>query len=203
MSLFRNGSGVLFVLILFVSGFSVGAQEASGRILRVGVVPEKMRFAQEWIGVVPGELVTIELSNNGRMQHNLVVCRPGRGVALRVAQAAWLLGAEAVARNYVPDHPDVIVATPLVNPGTTGRITFEAPGARGDYPFVCTLPGHAITMKGVLHVGDPGDSAPVPVAARRSETPASAVDRAKQKMQLYRALMDSGPGQSSGAPDRG
>ena len=31
-------------------------------------------------------------------------------------------------------------------------IAFTAPEAEGDYPFVCTLPGHAFSMKGIMKV---------------------------------------------------
>ncbi|NIP98578.1 MAG: hypothetical protein GWO24_36275 [Akkermansiaceae bacterium] len=111
---------------------------------------------------------------------------------MKVAQAAWLLGAVAVEREYVPDHPEVLHATPLVSPGESGRVTFTAPAVKADYPFVCTLPGHALTMKGILHVGEPGDSPP-PVEARREEIPPTGRERARKKMQRYRRLMDGGP----------
>jgi azurin len=30
-------------------------------------------------------------------------------------------------------------------------VTFTAPAA-GDYPYICTFPGHYMTMRGVMHV---------------------------------------------------
>ena len=46
----------------------------------------------------------------------------------------------------------MIVATKLLQPGQNETITFKAPTEPGDYPFLCTFPGHATMMKGVLTV---------------------------------------------------
>jgi azurin len=40
----------------------------------------------------------------------------------------------------------------LVNPGQTYTLTFKAPAKVGDYPYVCTFPGHWTLMNGVMHV---------------------------------------------------
>ena len=47
--------------------------------------------------------------------------------------------------------PDVIASSRLLNPGETGEIQFAAPAA-GTYQFVCTFPGHNLTMFGDLVV---------------------------------------------------
>ena len=57
-----------------------------------------------------------------------------------------------MARNYIPDTPNVLASTPLVNPGETSEITFTAPMTPGRYPYVCTFPGHWRLMQGVLVV---------------------------------------------------
>jgi azurin len=54
--------------------------------------------------------------------------------------------------NYVPRMPEVLAATPLVNPAGKYTLTFKVPAAAGDYPYVCTFPGHWRIMKGVLKV---------------------------------------------------
>lgn len=161
------------------------------RVIRVGTIPEQMRFDVDWIGVVPGERLTIELVNSCRMQHNLILCKPGPGVTMKVAQEAWKLGEEAVAKQYVPDHPAVLAASPVVDPGKTKRFSFVAPAKKGDYPFVCTLPGHALTMTGILHVGERGAKRPArPIAEKNPDT---ALGRARQKMKRFQHLMDPGP----------
>lgn len=181
-----------FLWVVSVLSIASLNSQAEPRLIEIGVIPEKMRFDTEWIGVEPGESIRLRLINTCRMQHNLVVCQPGPQVTMRVAQAAWLLGDEAIERAYIPDHPDVFVGSGLVNPGGSGELVFKAPETVGDYPYVCTLPGHALTMKGILHVGDRGD-APTPKSLQRESVPAAAVERAKQKMKIYRPLMDGGP----------
>lgn len=166
------------------------AQEKE-RVVRVGTIPEQMRFDVDWIGTVPGERLVIELVNTCRMQHNLVICKPGKEVTMKVAQEAWKLGAEAVEKEYVPDHPSVLAASPVVGPGESKRFLYVTPKEKGDYPFVCTLPGHALTMTGVLHVGEPGDKRPARLTPEKN--PESAIGRARQKMKRFQHLMDTGP----------
>jgi azurin len=74
--------------------------------------------------------------------------------------------ADGFAKGFVPDTPDVLQATPLVNQNETARLRLSAPSNPGDYPFVCTFPGHWRTMNGVMHV----EKAPEPTAARPKET---------------------------------
>jgi azurin len=47
---------------------------------------------------------------------------------------------------------EVLFATPLVNAGKTFRLDFKAPDTPGEYPFICTFPGHWRIMKGVIKV---------------------------------------------------
>ncbi|WP_460640012.1 plastocyanin/azurin family copper-binding protein [Larkinella harenae] len=45
-------------------------------------------------------------------------------------------------------------ATPLVNSGKNFRLEFKAPTQPGDYPFLCSFPGHWRVMQGILRVTD-------------------------------------------------
>ena len=54
--------------------------------------------------------------------------------------------------SYVPDMAEVLFATKLVNPQQTVKLNFVAPQKTGDYPFVCTFPGHWRVMNGILRV---------------------------------------------------
>jgi azurin len=40
----------------------------------------------------------------------------------------------------------------LINPGKNYTITFKVPATPGDYPYLCTFPGHWRTMNGILRV---------------------------------------------------
>ena len=55
-------------------------------------------------------------------------------------------------KGYVPTIPQVVAATPLVNPDQTYRLRFTAPATPGSYPFLCTFPGHWRIMNGTMNV---------------------------------------------------
>ena len=59
---------------------------------------------------------------------------------------------DAQGRLYVPASPKVLQATKMLNPNDTLRLRFNAPSEPGDYPYLCTYPGHWQRMRGVLKV---------------------------------------------------
>ena len=46
----------------------------------------------------------------------------------------------------------MLASTKLVGPGEVAEVSFKAPTAPGSYTYICTFPGHATTMKGMLVV---------------------------------------------------
>ncbi len=119
------------------------------RTILLGTLPG-MRFDQDELHVKGGERIQFVLRNDDDMLHNFVLCAPGRGEV--VGRAALELGLSGAEMSYVPDTGDVLYHTAVVMPGATDRIFFAAPARRGDYDFICSVPGHFVTMKGVLHV---------------------------------------------------
>jgi azurin len=109
-----------------------------------------MRFDQTELQVKAGERIQFVLRNDDDMLHNFVLCAAGRGEA--VGRAALELGLSGAEMSYVPNTEDVLYHTAVVMPGATDRLFFAAPALRGDYDFICSVPGHFVTMKGVLHV---------------------------------------------------
>ena len=59
---------------------------------------------------------------------------------------------DAYEKNFVPAIPEVLYSSPLVPTGGTFRLDFKAPSKAGEYPFLCTFPGHWRIMKGVIKV---------------------------------------------------
>src|SRR5262249_25883567 len=59
---------------------------------------------------------------------------------------------QAQARSFVPELPQVLQQMKLLMPGESATLRFVAPDAVGDYPYVCTFPGHWRVMNGVMHV---------------------------------------------------
>ena len=76
------------------------------------------------------------------------------GAVERVGELATKLITEpdAVARHYVPDSPDVLAYTRILDPQKTTTIHFTAPAHPGRYPYICTFPGHWMLMRGELVV---------------------------------------------------
>ena len=66
--------------------------------------------------------------------------------------AALSIGPKAIEQNFVPDIPEVLAATPQVAPGRKYTLYMTAPEKPGDYPYVCTYPGHGQIMFGNLKV---------------------------------------------------
>ena len=74
------------------------------------------------------------------------------GTADAVGLAAISLGAEGFKKAWLPESDDILHASKLLEKGETQELEFTAPTEPGDYQFVCTFPGHAGLMRGVIHV---------------------------------------------------
>ncbi|MCB2108562.1 MAG: hypothetical protein KDE14_12725 [Rhodobacteraceae bacterium] len=97
-----------------------------------------------------GDLIRLTFHHAGKIitqTHNWVLVKPHSEEAVVTA------GIEAGEENgwLRPNDPRVIAATPLIGKGETVTIEFAAPPP-GDYPYICTTPGHAEDMHGILHV---------------------------------------------------
>lgn len=118
-------------------------------VIRIGTLPG-LRYDTSSFSVRPGAEVEVVFSNFDEMLHNLLITRPG--ARERVVQAALELGSNAADRDFVPASPDVLWATKLVPTGESVTLRFTAPATLGDYPYVCTMPGHGIVMFGTMTV---------------------------------------------------
>ena len=92
------------------------------------------------------------------MIHNLVLVRGNGKEADRLAEAALKLGEKGMEMGFIPRDPSVIAGIGLVQPGAKSSVEFTAPLEKGDYSFVCTFPGHSLSMRGVMKVVDDPDS---------------------------------------------
>ena len=144
----------------------------SGSIILIRTLPHQMLYDLTEFWVEAGEPVAIVFQNNDVMPHNVVITAPGKMAV--VGQAAELMSASpgAEARSFVPDSVDVLWNTKLVFPGQSERLTFVAPQDIGDYPFVCTYPGHWRVMNGVMRVVE--ERGERPLVTRRAPVKTSA-----------------------------
>jgi azurin len=122
------------------------------QVVRIETVPEQMMFDVKWFAVEAGKPVQIVLYNPDAMSHNLLVTKPGSLKEVGMAASTMTLSSDPKVKPYVPDTPLVLQATRLLNWGESERLSFPAPKEPGEYPFVCTFPGHWVRMYGVMLV---------------------------------------------------
>ena len=99
-----------------------------------------------------GQRVEIAFVNADDMPHNVVIFKRGDIAIYEKELFGSMNEPNAQLRGFVPDSPNVLVATRLLNARESDVLVFDAPPEPGDYPFVCSFPGHWFTMRGVLRV---------------------------------------------------
>jgi azurin len=130
----------------------VTAADLTATRLTLTVIPGQMKFDQTLLTVRAGQRVALTVANPDAMQHNVVIFKRGSMDAYEKELFGSLNEPNAQLRGFVPDSPNVLFATRLLNAGESTVLTFDAPTEPGDYPFVCTFPGHWVQMRGTLRV---------------------------------------------------
>jgi azurin len=119
--------------------------------IQIASVANTMGFDKTKLSVPAGAEVHLTMKNNATMAtlpHNWVLVKTGTEAS--VAAAGLKLG-EPAGYFDVRDK-NALAHTPMAKPGETTEVTFTAPTDPGDYPYICTFPGHYMMMKGVLTV---------------------------------------------------
>jgi azurin len=137
-----------------------GAQPAStGNMVEVVLKPGQanpMTYDITSIHAKAGQKVKITFKNESTLaplQHSLIVCKPGSRDRIHAAADAMMTEMPKwLAKGFIPETPDVLYHTKLLNPGETETIEFTAGPEKGEYPYVCTFPGHSRIMQGTLFV---------------------------------------------------
>ena len=124
------------------------------RVVRIGTVYERMSYDRETVAVQAGKPMLFVLENADVMPHNFVITKPGRMQAVGEAAEAQAQNPDFAKQNFVPKSPDVLAASPLMQPQAVVKVNFQAPTEPGIYPYVCTYPGHWRRMFGALYVVD-------------------------------------------------
>ncbi|MBD2703555.1 ThuA domain-containing protein [Spirosoma sp. BT702] len=121
-------------------------------VVTIKVVEEQMKYDTKLFTVRAGQPVVLTLENPDIMQHNIVICKTGTAEKVGKAADKMAQDPKSVEKHYVPQLPEVIASSILVNPGESYTLEFVAPAKPGDYPFICTFPGHWSIMRGVMRV---------------------------------------------------
>lgn len=107
-----------------------------------------MRYDTENITVKAGTQVRVFLENTSEsdaMRHNFVLLKEGTDFKVfgRLANKA------TEESGYIPESDAILAHTALSKPGGTVMVQFTAPPP-GEYPYLCTFPGHWASMRGTL-----------------------------------------------------
>lgn len=154
-------SKVALVMLLATAalGGSLPLRAAAGgtpRVIKIRAgVENAVKYDVASISAAPGEAIKVVLTNAGTLPKNVM----GHDWVLLTADsdpAAFAAAAATAPDNgYIPAQlkGKVLAFIAVLGPGETGEVTFTAPSEPGQYPFLCTFPGHyVIGMKGMLVV---------------------------------------------------
>lgn len=152
----QQTSGIRTIEIIGVDQMKYVVRNGDQEGLTTGAeVGENGMLELETISVEPGEKIHIKLTTQSQlpataMAHNFVLLMLSTDINAFV-QAAVI----ARDNDYIPvDREDEVIAhTGLAAGGESVEVTFTVPEQTGDYPFICSFPGHfAAGMEGTLVV---------------------------------------------------
>ena len=108
---------------------------------------DQLKFDKNELHVKANEKVTLTLKNIGTMPkesmgHNFILLKDGIDLAAFAKEAIS-------APDHIPaSDPAIIAHTKLLGPGESDTIEFTLPA--GEYIYICSFPGHYLTMTGSL-----------------------------------------------------
>lgn len=120
--------------------------------LSLTAVPAQMLFDKKELSIQAGKLAILTFHNPDLMPHNVVITSPNSGDKVGEAADAMANGTDGFEKQFIPTMPEVLFATPLVNTNSHYTLQFKAPSKPGNYPYICSFPGHWRVMKGILKV---------------------------------------------------
>jgi azurin len=126
-------------------------QGDAGRELRLQTA-NGLQFAQKELHAKAGERLSLVFENPDALPHNWVLMKPDAIERVGALANNLIAAPDALARHYVPESPDIICHTRVLDPQKRTTIHFNAPAKAGRYPYICSFPGHWAVMRGVLIV---------------------------------------------------
>lgn len=131
---------------------------AADPVTEITITTDKMQFLYDIkeFTVKAGTKVKITLvvpKDAIPQPHNIVIAKIGKEAALVQQAMALMADPNGLKSGYIPEDKSNIVAhTKMINPGETDVLELEVPDEAGEYPYVCTFPGHFALMKGKMTV---------------------------------------------------
>ena len=154
--------------ILTVAAFAAAAafafssapstQAADDDVIEITLTADKIQFIYDIkeFTVKAGQKVKLTLINPEesvtKQPHNIIIVNPGKKDVVGMAANMGLTDPKFLTeKQAVPDSDEILFHSSLVQAGAEETIEFTAPAA-GDYPYLCTYPGHWALMNGVMKV---------------------------------------------------
>jgi azurin len=119
--------------------------------LTIGTKPG-MKFDIDELTIERDTKLELTFVNEDDMLHNLVFTKPGKDIPESLGIQVLKLGLDGAKYNYIPDSPLILSHTAVVGPESSEKIFIEIPHKRGQYWFVCTIPGHSRIMNVKVNV---------------------------------------------------
>lgn len=116
---------------------------------------DQMKYDVTEIDASPGQEIKIVLTTESKlpkvaMAHNVVVLKQDTDLKAFVNAASTKRDNEFIPSKFTDQ---IIAHTALAGGGETVEITFTVPEETGNYPYICSFPGHFMAgMKGTLIV---------------------------------------------------
>ena len=128
-------------------------QQKGLKIIRISAVKERMLYDLKQFEVRAGQPVKLEFVNPDAISHNLVIIRPGTEEAVGLEVNRMIADPKQIEiGQYIPETDAILFHTEMVPPNSSETLRFIAPKEPGNYPYICTFPGHWTIMKGVMVV---------------------------------------------------
>ena len=121
-------------------------------VIVIRPIPHRMIYDRPHIYIQAGKPVEIVFENVDIMPHNLIITTPGAREEVGILAERLGSTPQGFAKQFIPDTDKVLFATGMLQAGEQQRLQITAPTELGEYPFVCTFPGHWRTMFGTVHV---------------------------------------------------
>ena len=141
------------IITLLLAAFISNASAQDAKIEITG--NDQMQYNIKAFEVTEGQKVVLSFKHIGQlpaiaMGHNVVILKSGTAVPAFATKCA-----PAKDTGYIPQDEEskkqMVAHTKMLGGGESEEITFTAPAA-GDYPFMCSFPGHFAIMQGVMTV---------------------------------------------------
>lgn len=128
-------------------------QQKGLKIIRISAVKERMLYDLKQFEVRVGQSVKLEFVNPDAISHNLVIIRPGTEESVGLEVNRMIADPKQIEiGQYIPETDAILFHTEMVPPNSSETLRFIAPKEPGNYPYICTFPGHWTIMKGVMVV---------------------------------------------------